>query len=813
MKKLLFAFFLSSGFALYAQDDLSYQTPPAAIADLLLAKPSPNVSIDSKGEWMVLFQRNVYSTVEELAQPELRIAGLRINPANFGPSRAGYFTNIEIKNIKTGQTSQISGLPANLRGGSLQWNQNEDAFAFINYTLNRIDLYVVKIVDKAAKQINSTALNAVLGGSYFWVGNNTVIYKGVSIGGKTAPNRPAAPKGPVVQESKGKAAPGRTYQDLIKSPYDEALFEYYASSQLIKTDFLKEEFLGAPAIYSSISTSPDANYLLARMVNKPFSYVVPANGFPHTVTILDMKGSIAKTIVKNPGNEGAPIGFDDVVNFPRAFAWRNDESATITYVQALDKGMGKSKSDYRDALYSVSAAGEDTPKELFKTKRRYGGIVWGNNNLALFYESMFADRKIRTNKFNPSTGQVDSLNERSSNDEYNNIGEPVTKKNQFGKQALLVTKTGDLLLTSEGSGTNGDLPLLQSWNLKTGALKQLWRCSDGFYESVIDIIDADKGSFLTSRENTALPPNYYIRNWNNKKEVSGIALTNFNNPYPQLEGITKQKISYKRSDGIDLTAMLYLPKGYDIKKDGPLPVFMWAYPMEYKSKADAAQVRGSKYNFTSMYWGSPIYWVTQGYAVMDDTEMPIVGEGDKEPNDSYIPQLYLNAHAAIQAVAKMGVGDSNRVAVGGHSYGAFMTANLLAHTKLFKAGIARSGAYNRTLTPFGFQGEERTYWQSPEVYNQMSPFSYADKIKTPLLLIHGDADNNSGTFPIQSERLFAAIKGHGGTVRYVSLPHESHGYNAKENLLHMLWEQNQWLDKHVKNAGKTETGEQKKSGF
>jgi dipeptidyl aminopeptidase/acylaminoacyl peptidase len=813
MKKLLFAFFLSSGFALYAQDELSYQTPPAAIADLLLAKPSPNVSIDSKGEWMVLFQRNVYSTVEELAQPELRIAGLRINPANFGPSRAAYFTNIEIKNIKTGQTSQISGLPANLRGGSLQWNQNEDAFAFINYTLNRIDLYVVKIVDKAAKQINSTALNAVLGGSYFWAGNNTVIYKGVSIGGKTAPDRPAAPKGPVVQESKGKAAPGRTYQDLIKSPYDEALFEYYASSQLIKTDFVKEEFLGAPAIYSSISPSPDANYLLVRMVNKPFSYVVPANGFPHTVTIMDMKGSIAKTIVKNPGNEGAPIGFDDVVSFPRAFAWRNDEPATITYVQALDKGMGKSKSDYRDALYSVSATGDDTPKELFKTKRRYGGIVWGNNNLALFYESMFADRKIRINKFNPGTGQVDSLNERSSNDEYNNIGEPVTKKNQFGKQVLLVTKTGDLLLTSEGSGTNGDLPLLQSWNLKTGALKQLWRCSDGFYESVITITDADKGSFLTSRESTTLPPNYYIRNWNNKKEASGLALTNFNNPYPQLEGITKQKISYKRSDGIDLTAMLYLPKGYDIKKDGPLPVFMWAYPMEYKSKADAAQVRGSKYNFTSMYWGSPIYWVTQGYAVMDDTEMPIVGEGDKEPNDSYIPQLYLNAHAAIQAVAKMGVGDSNRVAVGGHSYGAFMTANLLAHTKLFKAGIARSGAYNRTLTPFGFQGEERTYWQSPEVYHQMSPFSYADKIKTPLLLIHGDADNNSGTFPIQSERLFAAIKGHGGTVRYVSLPHESHGYNAKENLLHMLWEQNQWLDKHVKNAGKTQTGEQKKSGF
>lgn len=813
MKKLLFASFLLCAIAVCAQDDFSYQTPPAGIADLLLAKPSPNVSIDSKGEWMLLFQRNVYSTVEELAQPELRIAGLRINPANFGPSRAGYFTSIEVKNIKTGQTSQVSGLPANLRGAVLQWNQNEDAFAFINYTNTRIDLFVVKIADKVAKQINSAPLNAVLGGSYFWVGNNNIIYSATAGNGKTAPSKPVAPKGPVVQESKGKAAPGRTYQDLIKSPYDEALFEYYATSQLIKTDLLKEELLGTPSIYSSISASPDANYLLTRMVNKPFSYLVPVNGFPHTVAVLDMKGAFVKILAKNPGSEGTSIGFDDVVNFPRAFDWRNDEPATITYVQALDKGLGKSKSDYRDALYSVSATGNDTPKELFKTKLRYGGSVWGNNNLALFYERMFADRKIRINKFNPVTGAVDSLNERSSNDEYNNIGEPVTKKNQYGKETLLITKTGDLLLTSRGSGPNGNLPLLQSWNLKTGARKQLWRCLDGFYESVIDIIDADKGSFLTSRESTTQPPNYYIRNWNNKKETSGLALTDFKNPYPQLEGISKQKISYKRADGIDLTAMLYLPKGYDAKKDGPLPVFMWAYPMEYKSKADAAQVRGSRYNFTSMNWGSPIYWVTQGYAVMDGTEMPIVGEGDKEPNDSYIPQLYLNAHAAIQAVAKMGVGDSNRVAVGGHSYGAFMTTNLLAHTKLFKAGIARSGAYNRSLTPFGFQGEERTYWQAPEIYNQMSPFSYADKIKTPLLLIHGDADNNSGTFPIQSERLFAAVKGHGGTVRYVSLPYESHGYNAKENLLHMLWEQNQWLEKYVKNAGKSETGEQKKSGF
>ncbi|HYK56097.1 MAG TPA: prolyl oligopeptidase family serine peptidase, partial [Flavisolibacter sp.] len=266
--------------------------------------------------------------------------------------------------------------------------------------------------------------------------------------------------------------------------------------------------------------------------------------------------------------------------------------------------------------------------------------------------------------------------------------------------------------------------------------------------------------------------------------------------------------------GINLTGDLYLPKGYDAKKDGPLPVIMWAYPREYKSADDAAQVRGSKYTFTRINYGSPIFWVTQGYAVLDNAEMPIVGEGGKEPNDNFIPQLHLNAHAAIQKLAAMGVGDSNRVAVGGHSYGAFMTANLLAHTKLFKAGIARSGAYNRTLTPFGFQAEERTYWEAPDVYQKMSPFTYANQIKTPILLVHGEMDNNPGTFPIQSERLYNAIKGHGGTVRYLVLPYESHGYSAKENILHLLWEQNQWLDKWVKNADKNQpASEEKKKVF
>jgi dipeptidyl aminopeptidase/acylaminoacyl peptidase len=436
--------------------------------------------------------------------------------------------------------------------------------------------------------------------------------------------------------------------------------------------------------------------------------------------------------------------------------------------------------------------------ELFKTKMRFQGVTWGNATIAVFYEESYANRKIQMNRYNPSTGKSDSLFARSSNDSYSDIGDPLTEKNAFGRQTLIVLNGKDLVLSAAGASDEGDMPLIQTFDITNGKTNLVWKCQAPYYEYLVKTIDPVKLSFITARESQLEITNYYLHTMVKKKAVEK-ALTSFTNPYAALEGVSRQKITYKRDDGINLAGDLYLPKGYDAKRDGVLPILMWAYPIEYKSAADASQVRGSKNTFTRPNYGSPVLWVTRGYAVLDNAEMPIVGENGKEPNDNFIPQLYLNAHAAIQTLAKMGVGDSTRVGVGGHSYGAFMTANLLAHTDLFKAGIARSGAYNRTLTPFGFQGEERTYWEAPEVYNTMSPFAYADKIKTPLLLIHGDLDNNTGTFPIQSERLFAAMKGLGGTVRYVSLPFESHGYAAKENILHMLWESDQWLEKYVKN--------------
>ncbi len=817
MRYLLFSTaLLLFTFSVIAQGDGGYQTPPKAIEDLVLAKPTPSVSISSKADWMLLMERSSFPSVEELAQPELRIAGLRINPRNAGPSRSGYSTGLQLKNIKTGAVTTISGLPDDLRAGAVQWSPDESKFAFTQSGISRIDLYVVEIATGKARKINNRALNTVTGSSFQWLDNNRIIYKTIPEPTRDYPLAPNAPSGPVIQENLGKAAASRTFQDLIKNTYDEELFDYMATAQLTINDLTQETYVLKPAIYNSISVSPDKNYLLLETAQKPFSYLFPVSGFPHTVSLYELKSGEHKTVVNNPSAEGQPIGFDDVVTFPRNFDWRDDQPATLTYIQALDKGLGRSKSAFRDALMSCTITSETmgdvtrNAKELFRTERRLRNVQWGNAQLALVYQSMTFDRKLQIYTYNPSTGSMELLNERSSNDAYGDIGSPVTTKNQYGRNVILQLKNGNLLMRSQGASSDGDMPFIQSFDLKTKKGTMLWRCVAPYYETVVSVLDPENLVFITSKESPTEAPNYYIRNL--KKRIAPIQITQFKNPYPQMEGVSKQKISYKRADGIDLTGDLYLPKGYDAKKDGPLPVIMWAYPREYKSAADAAQVRGSKYTFTRINYGSPVFWITQGYAVLDNAEMPIVGEGNKEPNDNFIPQLYLNAHAAIQALATMGVGDSNRVAVGGHSYGAFMTANLLAHTNLFKAGIARSGAYNRTLTPFGFQAEERTYWEAPDVYYNMSPFSFANKIKTPLLLIHGEMDNNSGTFPIQSERLYNAVKGHGGTTRLVFLPYESHGYAGRENILHMLWEQNQWLEKYVKNPP-VKSGEAGKKGF
>ncbi len=782
-----------------AQNDGAYKMPPKDITDMLLVKPTPSVSINDKGEWMLQMQGTNYPAVEELAKPEYRIAGLRMNPANFSPSRQNYIESFTLTQIKEGKSFPVTGLPTPLYAGNVRWSPGDNKIAFTNTAPGRIDLYIIDVTTKKATKINTTALNTIMN-TYSWVDNNTLQYFGIVKPASAAPVRPLTPKGPAVQENYGKASPRPTYQDMIKSPFDESLFSFFATTQLIRHTNGTETKIGMPAIYNSVSISPNKEYMLVETAKKPFSYLVPASGFPSVVAITDKQGKQIKILATLPGNETAPSGNDNIQNVARSFDWRDDVPATAIWSMPLDSGLIKNTATYRDAVYSLSAPFTGEAKELFKTKMRYGGITWGNNNIALVTEYLRSKQMVQVDTYDPATGVLQELMKRNTTDAYGSPGSPITVTNQYGKDVLqFVGKDKQTILynNTTGSSPRGDLPFLMSYNFATKATDTLWRSQPGSYETVVKVIDPEMLSIITRKESKVDVPNYWLKNL--RLRIADQKLTAFGNPYPQMEGVTKEKIKYQRADGVTLTGDLYLPKGFRPGIDKPLPVFIWAYPAEYNSAADAGQVRGSADRFTYVTGGSPVFYVTHGYAVLNNAEMPIVAtSADKKPNDDFIEQLTLNAEAAVKKLSDMGVGDKNRMAVGGHSYGAFMTANLLAHTNLFKAGIARSGAYNRSLTPFGFQNEDRTYWQDMKLYNDMSPFSYADKIKTPLLLIHGELDNNTGTYPIQSERLFNAIKGNGGTVRFVSLPFEAHGYAGRENVLDVLAEQLDWLDKYVK---------------
>lgn len=797
-KSIVFFLLVLISISSFAQETSAYQLPPKEIANLLLAPPTPSISVDGKAKYMLIMERPSYPLVEELGQAEFKIAGLRLNPNNFSPTRLSYIKGFSIQDISAHKMIGIKGLPNNLAALSPTWNPSENKIAFYNVTANAVDVYVIELSGFTCSKINKTPANLILGTSLVWLDDATLLYK-VNINTASSLNKkPITPKGPTIQENLGKAAPSVTYQDLIKSPYDEYVFEFLAKSQLVKNKNGIETKIGEPTLMNSVSISPDKNYILTRNLKKPFSYLVTAYGFASSIQVLKISGELVKNITDLPSSEGTASGYDNVANNPRAFEWKDDEAATLVYAIPLDSGLIKKAMPFHDAVMALSAPFNEAPKELFKTSTRFSNISWGDEGVALVTEMLRSKQRYKVSTYNHKENSLTTLYETSMTDSYNNLGNPVTHKNKFGKEVITMLNHGRSILMNNTTGASpkGDLPYLSIYNIDTKKNEIVWRSQEDCFEFVVDVLDPIALKIITRRETEKEVPNYYLKNI---KENTATLMTNFQNPYISMEGVTKEKIKYKRADGIDLTGDLYLPKGYNKEKDGPLPTLLWAYPREFTSAADASQIRGNQHKFTLLSWGSPVFYVTQGYAILDNAEMPIVATSpDKKPNDDFVNQLILNANAAIDQLVSMGVSDRNKMAVGGHSYGAFMTANLLAHSKLFKAGIARSGAYNRTLTPFGFQNEDRTFWQAPQLYLAMSPFAHADKIKTPILLTHGEMDDNTGTFPINSERLYAAIKGHGGTVRFVYLPYEAHGYRGKENVLHLLYEQGRWLDKYLK---------------
>jgi len=782
-----------------AQEGLKYQLPPAEIVKIVDAPQIPAVSVSPDKTNIVLIERPGIITIKELSTEEYRIAGLRINPATNGPSRQTFNRAFTIMNIDGTNIREISGMPQDCRLGVPLWSADGKKFAFTNTKQNSIELWICDVPSLTAKKI-ADGINMVFGNAFSWLSDNmSIIYNVSDLGMASKPERSITPAGPVVQENLGKKGQVATYQDLLQDPTDELIFEYFAKSQLMLWDGTKSVKLGKPGMITDVSPSPDGQYLMTTLINRPFSYIVPFNSFPNSTQIWDIQGDVVKVLLDEPLIENNPRDYDAVLPGPRSYNWRSDRPSTVYWVEALDGGDFKKEMQYHDQVYMLPAPFTETPEKFIATEKRFGGFTWGKEDYALISEGSSKTKMRITSSFNPNDPlkAKTKIIEFNSDNGYQNPGRFVTEPNIYGKDVLLFADKGKtLFLSGNGASPEGDRPFIDKYDIKTAKTTRLWRSEAPYYETINSVIDINKGLLLTSRQSVTDVPNFFIRNLKNGKLTQ---VTQFENPYPQLAGVTKELVKYKRNDGIDLSFTLYLPAGYDKTKDGPLPSLLWAYPREFNDAAAAGQVSGSPYTFTRVSPASALVYVTQGYAVLMDAAFPIVGVEGKEPNDNFIEQLVADAEAAINKAVEMGVTDPKRVAVSGHSYGAFMTANLLANTRLFAAGIAESGAYNRTLTPFGFQNERRNYWEAPDIYNNMSPFMNADKVKDPIMLIHGIADNNSGTFPIQSERFYAALKGFGATVRLVFLPAEAHGYAARETILHKHWEVLNWMNKYVKN--------------
>ena len=781
-----------------AQDADGYQTPPAALAQLVDAPNTPAVDLSPDRSMMLLMERPGAPSIAEVAAPELRLAGLRINPRTNGPSRASSYTGLTLRALDGSTERAVTGLPAGAAIRNVAWSPDGAHVAFTVDGEDRIDLYVADVATGAARRLLDAAVNdAFYGRPFTWAPDGrSLVVRTVPAGRGAAPEAPRVPAGPVIQENTGTEAPARTYQDLLENPHDEAVFAHYVTAQLVRAALDGTATpLGAPALYTNAEPSPDGRYLLVESIHRPFSYLVPAYRFPQTIEVWDADGDAVAQIADLPLMEEVPTAFGSVPTGVRNVGWRADADATLYWAEAQDGGDARQDAEVRDHVYTLPAPFDAAPALLATLPLRYGGIAWGGG-LALVTESWWPTRTRRVYAVDAATGTQRTLFDYSYEDRYNDPGRPLTEPSGRGT-SVLTLHGGAIYLTGQGASPAGNRPFLRRMDLASGETTELFRSEAPYYEIPIDLIDPEGRLLLTRRETVTEPPNYFLRDL----DGGGVtALTDFPHPYPELADVRKEAITYERADGLPLTATLYLPAGYDAERDGPLPALVWAYPREFKSADAAGQRTDSPHQFTRVsYWGA-VPFVTQGYAVLDGASMPIVGEGEAEPNDSFREQLVMNAQAVIDEGVRRGVVDPDRVAIGGHSYGAFMTANLLAHSDLFRAGIARSGAYNRTHTPFGFQAEERLFWEAPEIYFYMSPFMHAEKVDEPILMIHGAADNNSGTFPMQSERFYNALKGLGQTARLVMLPHESHGYRARESLLHMLWEEHRWLDTYVKNA-------------
>lgn len=793
-----------------------YIKPPQDICDLMLAKPVPSAVFNDQYTMAVVTERNspYIPLAEIVAMEEYKVGGERIDARNFSASRYKSVINgISLISVPGGRKTSIAGVPEDKGVYDIKWSADGSFFCFLNRTPNEIELYRVVVTDPKPKavKINTHKVNEAFGTAYFILKNGSVLYKSVPDDIGPFPTA-GVPKGPIFQATGGKTDRHRTHEDLIRSAFDEDVYSYLCTSVLSVWSGNRTRTIGTRQIFRSIYPSPDGRFLMVTTEHKPFSYSKLHNSFPSVKEIWDINGKVVKVISKSGDEDNETAG----KNVTRSsYEWRTDLPSTLTWIESEKKGNEKDSTG-KSSLTTLKQCQEpfdlDNGTVILRPEYSISEIFWGNSHFAAYNETSKKDKFKRIVAFDPSDTAAAKhiLFTRSTEPDTTGTfpapSSPLMVKNAYGKSAIYIDpKRKYTYLTGNGRlDAQGDkMSFIDKVTLKDGKAEQVWTATAPRKEVIVGVSSISDKSlrFISRRESPKEVPNYYSVEVGKKGALTSTAVTRFANPLPQLSNVIDTFITYRRADGVKLSARLFLPPGYDREKDGKLPVFMWTYPYEYHCAAEAEKFHEMRYEFPVPSRTTHIMWATRGYAVVQDFSMPIISKTvDGNPNDDLVNQMVMNAEAIINYLDEQGIGDRNRVAVGGHSYGSFMTANLMTHTKLFKAGQAESGAFNRSLTPFGFQNEGRTYWQEKAMYDAISPFNYANKLSGHILLVHGTMDENNGTFPIQSERMYQAFAGHGKDAEYLQLPYEGHGYIYTENMLHLFGTTFNMLEKYVKNA-------------
>jgi dipeptidyl aminopeptidase/acylaminoacyl peptidase len=773
----------------------SYKTPDREIAEIITAPPNPVMAVDPQRHTIALLSYRGNPPVALLSRRIERLGGIRIDPALNSPQRIRQYTGIRLKAIATGKETKLA-LPAGVNLSSIVWSHDGSQLALLVDAPVGVELWTAEAASGALRKFDGVLVNGVIARpSVQWLSDNrTLLVAAIPKARGAMPIRSLVPEGPVVQETAGKFSRMATFQDLLQGPFDEDHFDFLARSELVTVNTITgaARVISGAGLYGSVSVSPGGDRLLVTRYRRPFSYRVPYAYFSRTIEVLTMEGEKLATVADLPVSDAVPA--QGVPTGPRSVLWHQHHPARLLWVEALDGGDPARKAGFRDRIMALDHPYRTPPKEILQLPHRYDDLEFtGRPDMVLLTEYQRERRWVNTYLIDlrsPSLGRM--LFSRSVNDAYGDPGSPVSITEPDGRRRML--QEGDwIYMAGEGATPEGDRPFLKRVNLKTKETVTLFRSREKRYEEFGGFLGNRPTVALVTAESPTDVPNLHTLDLTKGGAMRPV--TAFTDPHPQITGIRKKLVTYRRADGVPLSGTLYLPK--DHVEGSRAPLVIWAYPLEYSDPSTAGQVRGSQHRFTFLRGTSPLFFVLKGYAVLMDATMPVVGDPETV-NNTFVEQIVSSADAAIRCMDSMGVADPGRVLVGGHSYGAFMTVNLLAHSRLFAAGIARSGAYNRTLTPFGFQSERRSLWEARDLYLKVSPFMFADSIRQPLLLIHGQEDNNSGTFPIQSERLFEAVRANGGTARLVMLPKESHGYVAQESVLHVVAEMLEWGEKYVK---------------